>query len=233
MNKAIVTGATSGIGLEICKGLLERVWFVYGIGRDFKNAPESESFCPVPLELKDTAALTKKIKEIRQGVSLLINNAGVGYFDLHEELSPEKIHEIIAVNLEVPMIITGLMLRELKKKGGRIINISSFSAKHSSPHGAAYGASKAGLTHFSESIFDEARKYGIIVSTVHPDITATDFYDNANFTYEEGEDFSLSPKDAAEAVFTIISADYPIRDISLMPQKHRIRYKNKKTAVKD
>ncbi|MCD7777862.1 MAG: SDR family oxidoreductase [Clostridiales bacterium] len=228
MNKAIVTGATSGIGLEICRGLIERGWFVYGIGRNFENTPESDNFCPVPLELKDTSALVKKIKEIRGGVSLLINNAGVGYFGLHEELSPEKIHEIIAVNLETPMIITGLMLRELKKEGGRIINISSFDAKHSSPHGAAYGASKAGLTHFSESIFDEARKYGVIVSTVHPDITATNFYDKANFTYEEGEEFSLSPEEAAKAVFTVISADYPIRDITLMPKKHRIRYKNKK-----
>lgn len=228
MNKTIVTGATSGIGLEICRGLIERSWFVYGIGRNFENTPESDNFCPVPLELKDTSALVKKIKEIRGGVSLLINNAGVGYFGLHEELSPEKIHEIIAVNLEAPMIITGLMLRELKKEGGRIINISSFAAKHSSPHGAAYGASKAGLTHFSESIFDEARKYGVIVSTVHPDITATNFYDKANVTYEEGEEFSLSPEEAAEAVFTVISADYPIRDITLMPKKHRIRYKNKK-----
>ncbi|MCD8215310.1 MAG: SDR family oxidoreductase [Clostridiales bacterium] len=227
MNKAIVTGTTSGIGLEIAKGLLERGWFVYGIGRDFKNAPENDNFCRVPLDLTDREALTGKITEIRKGVTLLINNAGVGYFGLHEELSPRKIHEITAVNLEAPMIITGLMLRELKKTGGRIINISSHAAKHSSPHGAAYAAAKAGLTHFSESIFDEARKYGVFVSAIHPDITATAFYDSASFTYEEGEDFSLSPKDVAEAVFTILSADYPIKDITLTPKKHRIRYKNK------
>ncbi len=228
MEKAVVTGATSGIGLEICRGLLEKGWFVYGLGRDFKNAPEDENFVPVRVDLTNREALREEIVKIRRGVTLLINNAGVGWFGLHEELSPQKIHEIVAVDLEAPMIITGLMLREMKKTGGRIINISSCAAKHSSPHGAAYGAAKAGLSAFSESIFDEGRKYGVFVTAIHPDITATNFYDKTNFTYETGEDFSLSPKDVAEAVMAVISADYPVKEITLLPKKHRIRYKNSK-----
>ncbi len=225
MKKAVITGATSGIGLEICRLFINKGYFVYGIGRNFDKIPFEENFEPLLIDLKDREKLCREIKKIRNDVDVLVNCAGVGYFGLHEEISAEKIHEMTAVNIEAPMIITSLMLRELKRKGGRIINISSVTAKSSSPHGAAYGATKAALTAFSESLFDEARKYGVKVSVIHPDMTDTAFYNNADFECEEGIEFSLSPIEVARAVETVLDAPYPIRDITLSPQKHRIHRK--------
>lgn len=226
MTKAIVTGASKGIGLEITKRLLSRGWFVYGIGRNFDNLSLGDNFSPLVVNLKDGKRLFDEVKKICRGVTLLINSAGVGAFAPHEEISPEKIREIMAVNAEAPMIISGIMLREMKRHGGgRIINISSYAAKHTSPHGAVYGASKAALTAFSDSIFAEGRKFGVYITAVHPDITRTGFYEKAPFEPKRGDDFALSPSDVADAVEFIINADHPIKEITLLPKKQGIVYK--------
>mgnify|MGYP002626811941 CR=1 FL=1 len=108
--------------------------------------------------LRGAEAIKKK-----EDISVLINCAGVAYYGLFEEIKIENIQEMVRTNLEVPMILTRLLLRDLKKNKGFLINISSVTALSSNPHGIAYGATKAGLSSFSKSLFDEARKYGIKV----------------------------------------------------------------------
>lgn len=244
MQTAILTGASSGIGAGIAKELLLLGYEVFGFGRNFAPlpgttlgnavpAPLNEHFIPIPLDLTQTKPLVEKIKEIRKKrkISLLVNNAGVGYFGLHEELSPSMLHEMVTVNLEVPMLLCGLLLRDLKETGGHIIQISSVTAKMSSPHGCAYGATKSGLTAFSQSLFDEARKYGVKVTCIHPDMTKSNFYRNADFGAEESDDCSLSPEDVAAAVRAILSArtGMVVRELTLAPQKHRIaKHQNNK-----
>ncbi len=223
IKNALVTGATSGIGREICKVLIDNGYFVYGAGRNFEKIHFTDCFKAVKLDLTDRVQLIKTVKEIRKnGIELLVNCAGVGYFGLHEEISPDKIHEMIAVNVEAPLIITSLLLRELKASCGRIINISSAEAKKASPHGAAYGASKAAITHFSNSIFDEARKWGVKVCTVHPEMTRTDFYERTDFEPAFGNDFAIDPTEIARCVRLAVQAEDVVRDITVFPQKHRI-----------
>lgn len=231
MKTAIITGATSGIGLKISQSLLELDYKVYGIGRNFsKNPITSKNFIPITFDLQNTENLSKLINSIRKNENIyaLINNAGVGYFGLHEELNPKKIHEMITINLEVPLILTQLLLRDLKKVQGYIINVSSITAKKSNPHGCAYGATKAGLTSFSTSLFDEARKYGIKVSTIHPDITKSDFYRNSNFQQGNTLDTYLLPEEVAKAVTFILTQreGMIISDFTIQPQKHRIEKKS-------
>ena len=112
-------------------------------------------------ELDNTQKLIETIQSINKDhdISLLINNAGVGYYGLHEELNPQKISQMVRTNLEAPMIITNLLLRDLKKNAGIIVNTSSVTAGKSNPHGCVYGATKAGLTSFSHSLFDQMREY--------------------------------------------------------------------------
>lgn len=227
---ALLTGASSGIGLAIAHMLPQLGYTVCGIGRSFpQDMPSSPSFLPICLDLTQTGELAAKVRELRREMpfSLLINNAGVGYFGLHEELNPAKIHEMTTVNLEVPMLLTHLLLRDLKKEKGMIINISSVTAKQSSPHGCAYGATKAALSAFSASLFDEVRKYGVRAAAIHPDMTRTRFYRNADFTADPAQDASLSPQDVASAVRFLLTAppDCAVTDITLRPQKHRIQRK--------
>ena len=168
---AIVTGASSGIGLEISKVLCRLGYEVFGIGRNFDKDKEltAESFHPILCNLLDTEKLCETIKEISSDhhMTMLVNNAGTAYYGLHEELNPKKIQQMVRTNLEVPMILTCLLLRELKKNKGYVINISSVTAGSSNPHGCAYGATKAGLSSFSRSLFDEARKYGVKVCLLY------------------------------------------------------------------
>ena len=230
METAIITGATKGIGKEIAKALLKRGYTVLGIGRSFHEDIEG-SFHFIEIDLKDYKALSNKIKEIDKEyqISLLINNAGVGYFDLHEHLSPLEIHEMVSVNLEAPMIMTNMLLRNLKRNKGTIINISSVSGIKDAPRGAAYGAAKAGLIHFSNSLFEEVRKYGVQVINISPDMTMTDFYHYSDFTPAKEEGMYLQAEKIGEITgFIIDNKDHAlITDITIRPQYNKIERKPK------
>jgi len=244
---AIVTGASSGIGREISRVLCTMGYEVFGIGRRFQKANnkdmellyrENETksakeltkhFHPVVCDLLNTQELVRLIKKLRTEweISVLINNAGVGYYGLHEEIAIQNLQTMVRTNLEVPIILTNLLLRELKKRQGYIINISSITAQQSSPHGCAYAASKAGLSSFSKSLFDEARKYGVKVVTIQPDMTKTNLYRNADFCEGEEERSYLLPQEIAAMVQYILSQreGLVVTELSVKPQLHRIRKK--------
>ncbi|MFL0196556.1 SDR family oxidoreductase [Clostridium sp. WILCCON 0269] len=231
MKTAIVTGASSGIGLEISKRLLQMNYKVYGFGRDFSKVNlYDNNFVEEICDITDIDVLFKKVDKIKreEQVHLLVNNAGVGYFGPHEELNPKKIHLMVSTNLEIPMVLCNILLRDLKKNKGMIINISSVTAKYISTYGCAYSATKAGLTHFSESLFSEVRKTGVRVVSIHPDMTKSNFYRNANFCEDDSEsDFYISSETVADVVKSILLQDssIAITDITIRPQKHRIKRK--------
>lgn len=260
VNKAaIVTGASSGIGLAISQKLCLLGYEVYGIGRNFETSEikakqrvddnqfvqsgesvnakaDSPNTCPgtfypVLCDLLDTDKLCKIVRGIaaEHEIDILVNNAGVGYYGLHEELNPKKIQELVRTNLEVPMILAQQLLRDLKKHKGCIINIASVTAGQSNPHGCAYGATKAGLVSFSRSLFDEARKYGVKVVAISPDMTCTNLYRNADFEADEAIEAHLLPEDVAEAVSWILSwrESLVVTELTLKPQLHRIKRKGR------
>lgn len=226
----IVTGASSGIGYAVSETLCDMDYEVFGFGRNFELCKlKKENFHPIVCDLSDTAKLTAEVKKIAAAweISVLINNAGVAYYGLHEELNAKKIAEMVRTNLEVPMILSAQLLRTLKKHKGHIIDIASVTAVNSNPHGCAYGATKAGLLSFGRSLFDEARKYGVKVTTVCPDMTKTNLYRNADFKEAEEMEARLLPEDVADAVAFILSArdGMVVSELTLKPQLHRIQKK--------
>lgn len=226
---AIVTGASSGIGLEISKALCLLGYEVFGIGRNFDTAFTDNAFHPIVCDILHTDQLCDIVKEIaaQNHVSVLVNNAGTAYYGLHEELNARKIQQMVRTNLEAPMILTCQLLRTLKKNRGYVINISSVTAASSNPHGCAYGATKAGLSSFSHSLFDEARKYGVKVVTISPDMTRTNLYRNADFREGDEAESYLLPEEVADAVKYVLSQreGLVVSDITLKPQIHRITRK--------
>lgn len=232
MKSAVVTGATSGIGLAITNKLIDMGYTVYGIGRNFEKIISNDRFKKIVCDLTKVFDIEKIVKEIKKEteIELLINCAGVGYFGPHEEINVNKIHNMVALNLEAPLILTQLFLRDLKKIRGTVINISSITAKKSSTYGCAYSATKAGLSHFSKGLFDEVRKSGVKVVAIHPDITKTPFYDNLDFSQGEEENSYITPECVAEAVKMILTQREGtiLTDITLQPQRHLISKKNKK-----
>ncbi|MDE6910239.1 MAG: SDR family oxidoreductase [Lachnospiraceae bacterium] len=228
---AIVTGASSGIGCAISQKLCALGYKVFGFGRNFEKTEWSaqSGIHPIVCDILDTDKLCTHIKQIaaQYPVHILVNNAGIGYYGLHEELNPDKIKRMVRTNLETPMILTQLLLRHLKKNAGYVINISSVTASQSNPHGCAYGATKAGLASFSRSLFDEARKYGIKAVTIFPDMTQTNLYRNADFREGDETTSYLLPNDVADAVEWILGQrdGVIVTDITLKPQLHRIKRK--------
>lgn len=228
---AVVTGASSGIGYAISRKLSALGYEVFGLGRDFGKTEwrEGDNVHPIVCDVLDTEKLCTCVRQIaaQHRVRILVNNAGVGYYGLHEELSPGKIKELVRTNLEAPMILTQQLLRHLKKNAGYVINISSVTADKSNPHGCAYGATKAGLASFSRSLFDEARKYGVKVVTISPDMTRTELYRNADFREGDETEAYLLPEEVAEAVGFVLSQreGMAVTDITLKPQIHRIKRK--------
>lgn len=229
---AIVTGASSGIGYAVSARLGALGYEVFGIGRDFGKAQwkAEDHIHPIICDVLDTDQLCACVKQIasEHRVRILVNNAGVGYYGLHEELNPDKIKKLVRTNLEAPMILTQQLLRPLKKTAGYIINISSVTAGQSNPHGCAYGATKAGLASFSHSLFDEARKYGVKVVTISPDMTQTNLYRNADFREGDETESYLLPDDVGKAVEWILSQreGVIVTNITLKPQIHRIKRKH-------
>lgn len=243
---AIVTGASSGIGKEISRLLLELGYEVYGFGRNFRDEElltehevagleiaggqdRSNYFHRIKGDLLDTRWLCNEVREISKNsrVEVLVNAAGVGYYGLHEQLSVQQIRTLVQTNLEVPLILTNRLLRVLKQNRGYIINISSITAKQSSPHGCAYGAVKAGLTSFGASLFDETRKYGVKVTTIHPDMTDTNLYRDADFTCSDEEGSFLLASEVADAVRYVLTQreGVVVPDITIRPQLHRLARK--------
>lgn len=231
---AVVTGASSGIGLAVSQKLIQDGYKVYGIGRDFSKSEniiaelsKTDRFIMVQLDLLDTDGLVKKIKELdkTEEISVLVNNAGVGYYGLHEKLEVAHIQELVRTNLEVPMILSKLLLKSLKKNNGYIINISSHTAHQVNPHGCAYGATKAGLSSFSGSLFAEERKYGLHVVNIEPDMADTNLYRNSDFGVDDDAGAYLMPEEVAAAVMYALSgrACSNVTNISLEPQYNRIK----------
>ncbi len=195
---------------------------------NFRNSEEgiTQISCDL-LDTNNTIQIIKKIKK-ENTVKILVNCAGVGYYGLHEEINYKNIQEMVRTNLELPMILSSELLRDLKKNNGYIINISSITAENSNPHGCAYGATKAGLASFSKSLFDEQRKYGVKVVNIQPDMTRTNLYRNADFRESDNEAAFLYPREVAEAVRQILSCrdGMVVTEITIRPQLHQIK-KNK------
>ena len=226
MRTALITGTSKGIGRASALAFLREDYFVVGISRTSAGI-DNKNYTEIITDLSDTEKLCTVIKKLTAEYTfdVLVNNAGVGYYGLHENLSPQQIHEIAAVNLEVPMLLCSMLMKQLKASRGTIINISSVTAKKSAnTHGAAYGASKAGLSGFSASLFEEVRKHGVRVITIHPDMTDTFLYRNAQFKADTSPGCSLTPENVADAV--IYAATQPeginTADITITPQFHRI-----------
>ena len=234
---ALVTGATSGIGKAFTERLLAAGWCVYGIGRDFSACSFSGDFHPVPAELSKPTELPglPVLSDLRHSLDLLVNNAGTARYGPHEELSPSAVSEMVSVNLTAPMILSGMFLRTLKEHSGTILNVSSVTAEGPAVHGAAYGATKAGLSAFSRSLFEEYRKSGVRVINIQPDLTDTALYRNADFTPGTMESERLTAGEVADLMLEAVNAraGLVISELTVRPQKNRILRKKKKADEKN
>ena len=222
MKRVVVTGASSGIGRAISERLLRLGYSVIGVSRTVEcSSFSSENFTALQVDLseeKATLAFCEKLK--KENIYILINAAGFGHFEPHEELKAKTITEMTFLNLTAPMLLTNATLRSLKKSEGYLLNINSIEAIRASKFAGVYSATKAGLKAFGDALFEETRKSGLSITNINPDMTESAFYDDLRFETTTKEDEKLFTTDIADAVAHILTmrkgavvSEYTIRSL--------------------
>ena len=218
--KVLVFGATSGIGLA-CARALSGQHEVIGIGKDISKISDPDIRL-IQCDLQDKAAVLKLLKTI-ECPDVIVFSQGSAYYGLHENISQEAISEMVTVDLQSPIEITNFYLQKMKqRKSGHLIYISSVTADSVNPHGACYGACKAGIRSFARSLFEEVRKTDVKVTLISPDLTDTALYRNADFGVDK--ELVLEPADVAEALnFALTRPDnIDVFDITMRPMRNAI-----------
>jgi len=228
MATAVVTGSSSGIGKAIALMLLEEGYRVIGVSRT-QGEIEHPSFHPIECDLSNAGALERVKKELlADDLTLLVNAAGFGRFEPHEELSPAIITDMIALNLTAPILLSNICLRRLKENQGTIINITSIEATRHSKFSALYTATKAGLRAFGHTLFEEVRSSGVGVVTINPDMTDTPFFDALRFGVGEGDDTKLFASDISETIRNLLAMreGLSVTELTIRPQRFAIAKKH-------
>lgn len=188
MKTAIVTGASTGLGLEFVRNLeiyfpeVERVWL---IARNQSRLEEAASLLKraqaliLPLDLCDKDSFdtfSAKLEEEKPEVLLLINNAGCGYLGNIGETDVELQTRMIDLNTRALTAVTHLTVPYMMDKG-RIINLCSIASFCPNPRMTVYSATKAFVAFFSRGLGVELKDRGIAVTSVCPGPMATEFLD--------------------------------------------------------
>jgi 3-oxoacyl-[acyl-carrier protein] reductase len=180
--KALVTGASGGIGGEIAK-TLHAAGATVGLSGTRTEPLEAlaaelgDRAYVLPCNLSDPEAvdaLPKQAIEVMGGVDILVNNAGITRDQIFMRMSDEEWQSVIDVNLTSTMrLCRGVMRPMMKARWGRIINISSIVGATGNPGQVNYAASKAGMVGLTKSIAYEVASRGITANAVAPGFIAT------------------------------------------------------------
>lgn len=176
MNKTVlITGGSSGIGLECARALCERGCHVYEMSR---RDIETDGIIHIPgdVTLPHDAARAVDFVLSREGrVDILINNAGMGISGSAEFVSPEDAELQLRVNFLGVSNMCRAALGPMREHGGRIVNVSSVAAVTPIPFQAYYSASKAAVNAYTMALANEVRPFGISVCAVMPGDVQTSF----------------------------------------------------------
>ncbi|UZP68124.1 oxidoreductase [Desulfovibrio mangrovi] len=192
---ALVTGASSGMGMDFVESLLKEGMIVYAAARRMERMDKLREMGAHVLKMditKDTdvrAAITS-IEVKHGGVDVLVNNAGFGLYGSMEETSMEDARYQFEVNFFGLARLTQLVLPYMRKqRSGKIINISSVGGKIYTPLGSWYHATKHALEGWSDCLRLEVSQFGIDVVIIEPGGIATEFADvmSENMTKRSGD----------------------------------------------
>jgi len=172
---AVVTGTSSGIGLDLARRMLDRGWHVIGLSR---RAPDftHERFEPVSVDLLDEAETATAAKDIagRREVTHISHNAGLVWPNLLEDVKPEEIDGLTRLHVTSPMILTQALVPGMRERGfGRIVFVTS-RASMGVPTRTAYSATKAAVHGMARTWALELGPDGITVNVVAPGPILTD-----------------------------------------------------------
>lgn len=217
---AWITGASSGIGAALARALAERGARLILSGRNEEALQRVAQFgeaLVLPFETTDYDALPGQVERAwgwREGVDLLVNNAGISQRSLAEETGFEVYRRIVDVDLLAPIALTQAVLpRMVARKSGRLAFISSIAGKVGVPMRTAYCAAKFGLLGYADALRAELSVHGIEVHGVAPGSIRTEVSRNAltadgsrRGISDKAIDNGIDPDDAAAEMLDKMAA---------------------------
>jgi 3-oxoacyl-[acyl-carrier protein] reductase len=191
--KALVTGATGGIGADIARHLHAQgaVVSISGTNEEKLNALSKElgnNVHKITCNLGNTEEvelLINKAIDLMEGIDILVCNAGITRDTLAMRMKNEDWDVVLNVNLKSTFILNRNVLRHMLRTGGRIINIASVVASSGNPGQINYCASKAGMIGMSKSLAKEVASKNITVNCVAPGFIETNMTDVLNDKQKE------------------------------------------------
>lgn len=189
--EVLITGASSGIGESLARGLASRGYDLILVARseDKLRLLKEELKCKVKIEVMDLSVeenLYKLYEKYSGKVNFLINNAGFGAFGEFASTNLDNELNMIDLNIRSVHILTKLFLEDfIKQDYGRILNVASIAAFEPGPLMATYYATKSYVYNLTMAIYEELRrkKSNVKVSVLCPGPTKTLFNDRANVKF--------------------------------------------------
>jgi short-subunit dehydrogenase len=210
-SRVLVTGASRGLGRNIAQAMARRGADVALVAR---NAEQLEELAKelggkaYPADLMDPAAVEELLGRVEADgpVDVIVNNAGVDRVGRFYEASSQDVRDLLQVNLIAPMELCRQVMPGMIKRGrGHIVNVSSMGAISTGPGVTLYGASKAGLSHFTAGIRSELRSKPVNTTLVQIGEVKTDMIDHirsfgpARRTIERSLKFRMIPQEPLNA----------------------------------
>lgn len=222
---AIVTGVSRGIGKETVSALLERGVKVAGWGKR-KPGFTHPNFHFISTDVRDREqvanAYEETVHQFGEQVHILINNAGLGYFKIMEQLSEEEWKEMFDTNVHGIFHCSKTVIPSMKKsRYGHIINISSVAGLMGLPEGTGYCGTKFAVRGISEAMFKELREFNIKVSCIYPGSTQTDFF--VHYPAVKTGEWMMHPADIAQTIVHTLEMpdNYAILNIEARPLQYK------------
>lgn len=189
----LITGCSSGIGLALARLLHKHEEYrVVATAREKSITNlrnyflDNDRFIVRPLDVtieEERIHLYNEIQKLWGGVDILINNAGISYRSVVEQMTEEDEVIQMATNYFGPMGLIRLALPHMRETGrGKIINVSSVSGMLAMPTMAAYSASKHALEGASEALWYEMRPFGVKITLVQPGFIHSKSFQNVRYT---------------------------------------------------
>jgi len=209
----LVTGATSGIGAATARALAGAGARLLVTGRDEARlavvAAETGG-TPIVADLAapDGPAVVAAAAAAAGGVDVLVSNAGVGWAGDFTRIPPERVTELVTVNLTAPVQLTRLLLPPmLARRRGRLLYVSSIAGATGVAGEAVYAAAKAGLAMFAESLAYETRGTGVGVCVAVPGVIDTPFFERRGQPYGRRWPEPLPAERVARAIVSALERD--------------------------
>ncbi len=229
--RAIITGASSGIGKATAIAFAKAGIDVILIGRSLDQLKETASAAKaVGVEAKFYVVDLAKVEQVKDKISaiasevgrvdILVNNAGMGYTNTLEETPLEDWQEVINLNLTSPFqCILGVLPQMRNQSSGIIVNIASIVAATPFPGWGAYSVSKAGLVALAKTLTAEERDNGIRVVTISPGAVNTPVWDTKTVNADLNRSAMLSPETVAQSILhtVLLPPEALIEELTITP----------------